>query len=678
MIKFLSLFFSRRTLVILFGFLILLDLGRSYYARIGYRNAIESWQPVPYEKINWPPGVDIHKSATLGEQVYAKKCAICHGIEGKGNGAAAVSMIPRPRDFTSGLYKYKSTPFGQPPTDGDLEKITREGLHASAMPYWKDLLSKEEIKAVVQTIKAMSPVFKQTTPRPIQIPTRTFPSTASVQRGKMLYKKQSCFACHGENLRASTTFTDQTGHPVHARDLTAPWTFRGGSEPKQIWLRLTTGLMPSPMPPYAQSMSDQERWDVVNYILSEARTPAWKKGGQLGGPGFDKDLRKRGEYIVHASMCGLCHTHTSQDLRYSGEKFYLAGGMAIPAYPHGTFISRNLTPDPKTGLGNWSPEEIAIAIREGKRKGPRLNTFVMPWGFFHPMEKEDALAIGHYLKSLPPVVNSVPSTLTFGVIETFFEKLQYSKSFPPLGNPKGLPYKYGNYGQTNSISPLWNWPQFVLIGAQWVSLLLFVFIFLVRSRRNYGQSLNLWLKKRALPYTVGGGLISLIVWIILAAPSIDVLPAEKVYEGIAKGLYRVSDQPMASRGQRLFETTCMLCHTPNGSGGAKISSVAFGTTWVRNLTSDLETGLGKWSDAEIMRAIRSGVSRKGRVMHWQAMLWDHASNLDEEDMRALISYLRLLPPIKKQIPDPYPPSSLDCDEYTFFLQNNFNPGCEKL
>ena len=59
--------------------------------------------------------------------------------------------------------------------------------------------------------------------------------------------------------------------------------------------------------------------------------------------------------------------------------------------------------------------------------------------------------------------------------------------------------------------------------------------------------------------------------------------------------------------------------------------------------------------AEIGRAIRSGVSRNGQALHWQGMIWDHASNWDEEDIRALIAYLRLLPAVNKKIqPDRAP------------------------
>ena len=129
-----------RIVLITLGILILLDLGRSLYGRIGYSTPIEAWQEAPYQPLAWPPGSDLTPNVPLGQKVYVERCAICHGPEGRGDGPAAPSQIPRPRDFTLGLYKYKSTPFGEPPTTEDLTDVVENGLQASAMPFWRDLL----------------------------------------------------------------------------------------------------------------------------------------------------------------------------------------------------------------------------------------------------------------------------------------------------------------------------------------------------------------------------------------------------------------------------------------------------------------------------------------------------------------------------------------------------------
>src|SRR4030095_5748605 len=136
--------------------LVLLDLARSAYARIGYAQPVETWQPDPtvYADLTWPPGTDLPSTTPVGPRIYAQRCAVCHGPDGRGNGPAAPSMIPRPRDFTLGQFKYKSTPANQPPTDADLLRAVADGLPASAMPYWHDLLSESERREVVAQVKS--------------------------------------------------------------------------------------------------------------------------------------------------------------------------------------------------------------------------------------------------------------------------------------------------------------------------------------------------------------------------------------------------------------------------------------------------------------------------------------------------------------------------------------------
>lgn len=80
-------------------------------------------------------------------------------------------------------------------------------------------------------------------------------------------------------------------------------------------------------------------------------------------------------------------------------------------------------------------------------------------------------------------------------------------------------------------------------------------------------------------------------------------------------------------------------------------------------------------DAQVARAIRSGMSSDGRQLHWQGMTWDLLSNLDEEDVRAVIAYLRTLPPVRKAVPSARPPAPDDCEVYTFFLRGRSSPGC---
>src|ERR1700757_2055882 len=144
---------SRLAVVLVFGaVLIALDVGRSIWARVALESPSAVYRPNParYADLSWPPGANLDPGAPLGKRVYAQHCAVCHGPDGKGNGPAAPSIYPRPRDFSSGIFKYKSTAAGEPPTDEDLLRTIAYGLPASAMPYFAGILSSEELAAVAQ------------------------------------------------------------------------------------------------------------------------------------------------------------------------------------------------------------------------------------------------------------------------------------------------------------------------------------------------------------------------------------------------------------------------------------------------------------------------------------------------------------------------------------------------
>jgi hypothetical protein len=63
----------------------------------------------------------------------------------------------------------------------------------------------------------------------------------------------------------------------------------------------------------------------------------------------------------------------------------------------------------------------------------------------------------------------------------------------------------------------------------------------------------------------------------------------------------------------------------------------------------------------------SGLRRDGSAMHWQAMSWDIVSNWSEEDRRALVAYLRALPPVAGRVPPPRPPAPADPPADSFYF-----------
>jgi mono/diheme cytochrome c family protein len=671
-----------RVVLVTIGMLLALDVGRSLWARLGYARPVETWQPEArvYADLTWPPGVDLPADTSVGWRTYVRRCAVCHGPDGRGNGPAAPSLIPRPADFTRGQFKYKSTPGNQPPTDEDLVRVVSDGLQASAMPYFRDLLTPAEIRAVVDHVKGLSTAFSGPPPTPSPVPPRVPPDAASLARGRELYAAVGCGSCHGPDGRRRERQTDARGYPVVTRDLTAPWTFVGGSDPAQVWRRLTTLSALSPMPSFADVTTPGERWDLVNYVLSLARRPPWAPGGRLEGPGQHLDLQTRGEYLVHAEMCGLCHTMINRTGIYRGDDAYLAGGMRMEAYPHGVFVTRNLTSDPETGLGQWTEASIAMALRTGRAPDRVLNLWGMPWMYLHQLTEDDARAVARYLKTLSPVRNHIPPALRFGVVETIAAKLGRPL---PAANPTVLTYADGNFGST--AGAVWRHrPQHALILAQWIVAVAGVVAFALAgpAGRRWRRTGRGWLG--AALGLAGLATVAVAGWALYGLPALRVIPAEEIARTVTASIPRPAPAGSASpeqtalvaRGRYLYTVaSCALCHGNDGAGGAKISWTAFGTLWTRNLTPDRDTGIGAWSDREIARAVRSGVTPDGRVLHWQGMIWDHASNWDEEDVRALITYLRTMPPVRRAIPPARAPAPDDCTTYTFWVAPTTTAGC---
>ncbi|MFC0386511.1 c-type cytochrome [Muricoccus vinaceus] len=97
---------------------------------------------------------------------------------------------------------------------------------------------------------------------------------------------------------------------------------------------------------------------------------------------------------------------------------------------------------------------------------------------------------------------------------------------------------------------------------------------------------------------------------------------------------------------------CVECHTPMGEGGRRDWSRIgaggqtfegpWGVSVARNLTSHPEAGLGGWSDAQIHRALRQGVSADGRRL-FPPMGFQYYAKMNDDDMRDLVAYLRSLP-----------------------------------
>jgi mono/diheme cytochrome c family protein len=252
----------------------------------------------------------------------------------------------------------------------------------------------------------------------------------------------------------------------------------------------------------------------------------------------------RGRYLVETvAACGNCHTPKGPNGPLPGKK--LAGGDIIK---HEDFTAAvpNITPDPETGLGSWTDQQILTALREGRRPDGSLIGPAMPFQSYRDLADEDVKAIIAYLRVVPPVYN------------TYTVKSRYYRPFPASWGP---PVEH------------------------------------------------------------------------VEAPSRD--------DQVAYGGY------LAGAVAR-----CMDCHTERRPGepgrlgaGGKPFFGPWGISVSANLTADKTSGLGEWTEAEIERAIRSGIARDGHKLS-PPMPFAAYEHLSADDMAALIAYLRSLPAVE--------------------------------
>jgi hypothetical protein len=121
----------------------------------------------------------------------------------------------------------------------------------------------------------------------------------------------------------------------------------------------------------------------------------------------------RGAYYASLMHCVMCHTPPGKDGMPDMSKAF-AGGfpMEIPLMGPGVLYSSNITPDKKTGIGAWSDEEIARALREMKKKdgSPILGPMALYQTGWYRLEEEDMKGIVAFLRSLKPIASKVPKS----------------------------------------------------------------------------------------------------------------------------------------------------------------------------------------------------------------------------------------------------------------------------
>ena len=223
-------------------------------------------------------------AADLGKKVYEERCLICHGEKGDGKGlVGALNRAERggrvlniqPRDFTVGVFKFRTTPTGCLPTDEDLLNIIENGISKSSMPSFKDI-SKEEKNAVKDYIKTFSARWEEEEPcKPIAMKKPKWVGKEdAIEKGKRVFKDMKCWECHGEDGKGkgpkADKLNDDWGKPIFPFNFTSG-TLKRGTNPEDVYITFTTGLDGTGMPSYEDSLKEEERWQLVSYTLKLMR-----------------------------------------------------------------------------------------------------------------------------------------------------------------------------------------------------------------------------------------------------------------------------------------------------------------------------------------------------------------------------------------------------------------------
>ena len=231
------------------------------------------------------------EAVAKGKEIYLKKCWFCHGQEGKGDGPVADYLNPRPRDFTSGMYKLRITKDAEAPLDDDLFRTVTKGMPGTGMQGFEGILSEGERWQVIYFIKSFDKERFASPPEKAELGSEI---RGSVEKGKGVYQKTRCWECHGQEGRgdgsSASKLKDEWGLPILPADLTKGWQYKGGNSVKDIFTRFTTSMDGTPMPSFADTLSAQDRWDLAAYIRSLIKEPQARGEPVLKSKRIHQDL----------------------------------------------------------------------------------------------------------------------------------------------------------------------------------------------------------------------------------------------------------------------------------------------------------------------------------------------------------------------------------------------------
>ncbi len=252
----------------------------AYLQRLG--TSIGDWRE-SFAPTRIAQGVDVAQGrhvrealVPLGKKVYRRRCQGCHGTQGDGKGPAARFLDPKPRDFTRGVFKFRSTPGKDSlPTNSDLFVTLTHGLWGTAMPPWYSLSDRERM-GVIQYIKTFSDRWDQEEVKPsIVVPREPSVTLASIEQGRALFQN-NCMACHGKEGQGdgplAKTLQDVWGNKVRPANFTLPAGEPGGvklgHDSRHVFTTIMTGVGGTPMPTFRNQLKPDQVWNLVHFVQS--------------------------------------------------------------------------------------------------------------------------------------------------------------------------------------------------------------------------------------------------------------------------------------------------------------------------------------------------------------------------------------------------------------------------
>jgi mono/diheme cytochrome c family protein len=289
-------------------------------------------------------------------------------------------------------------------------------------------------------------------------------------------------------------------------------------------------------------------------------------------PAPDPKVLERGAYLVKAAGCVVCHTAIGEHGPDVANAF--AGGLEMPD-PIGTWRTPNITQDKSSGIGTWTDDQIAAAIREGVRPDGSGLYAIMPYMNYGIMTDDDTKAMVAFLRTIKPIQKVVAPN-------------------KDLKMPKGPPPNLADLKAARA------------------------------STDNMSDD----------PVKRGGYMASLM---------------------LCSHCHWTPDKNFAPAGpDKMF----------SGGMAMQIPMLGTGMLYSRNITSDPETGIGKWTEDQIFTTIKTMTKPDGKQINGPMMFLQGGwSGLEDKDLHAVAAFIKKLPPVKNKVaastfkPNPGPPGA---------------------